>query len=62
MRKKFSLMEVLYEESRREPGRMARMEEWMRLPSGGMAPILVEGWRKGRGSHQEGVWLPSRKV
>ena len=30
--RKFSLMEVLYEESRREPGRMARMEE-------GMAPI-----------------------
>ena len=32
-------MEFLYEESGREPGTMARMEEGMRLPSGGMAPI-----------------------
>ena len=36
--RKFSLMEVLYEESWREPGTMERMEERTRLSSGGMAP------------------------
>ena len=42
--RKFSLMEVLYEESWREPGTMERMEEGMRLSSGGMAPSQGGVW------------------
>ena len=51
--RKFSLMEVLYEESWREPGTMERMEEGTRLSSGGMAPSQGGVWG---GTRQGWVW------
>ena len=53
IRRKFSLMEVLYEESEREPGTMERMEEGTRVPSGGKAPSQVGVWGYEGGSGVE---------
>ena len=55
--RKFSLMEVLYEESWREPGTMERMEEGTRLSSGGMAPSQGGVW----GGYEAGVGMGVRR-
>ena len=54
--RKFSLMEVLYEESWREPGTMERMEEGTRLSSGGMAPSQGGVW-----GYEAGVGMGVRR-